>query len=117
VLGFDEKTGFWLIQSTPRFPPAYKDGYSFPSTTNAQSFLCVSMETSKNLNEIGLQLQYNWPKIYDKNLPQFAAQYKEFGAALNGKHVDVAPWYRETKLVSLAGVLFLSFAKYSDWGK
>ncbi|XP_052762823.1 plancitoxin-1-like isoform X2 [Mya arenaria] len=118
VLGFDKETGFWLVQSTPKFPPVRNDGYSYQNTKYAQSFLCISMATSKNLNEIGKQLQYNWPLIYDKNLPkEFADKYGDFKTALKGKHVNDPPWYRQTKLVSLAGVTFTSFAKYSEWGK
>ncbi|XP_052820461.1 plancitoxin-1-like isoform X1 [Mya arenaria] len=118
VLGFDKETGFWLVQSTPKFPPARNHGYSFPNKTYAQSFLCISMETSKNLNAIGKQLQYNWPLIYDQNLPkEFADKYGDFKAALEGNHVIYPPWYSETKLVSLAGVTFTSFAKYWKWEK
>ncbi|WAQ96265.1 DNS2A-like protein [Mya arenaria] len=100
VLGFDKETGFWLVQSTPKFPPARNHGYSFPNKTYAQSFLCISMETSKNLNAI-----------------EFADKYGDFKAALEGNHVIYPPWYSETKLVSLAGVTFTSFAKYWKWEK
>ncbi|XP_052820468.1 plancitoxin-1-like isoform X2 [Mya arenaria] len=66
----------------------------------------------------GKQLQYNWPLIYDQNLPkEFADKYGDFKAALEGNHVIYPPWYSETKLVSLAGVTFTSFAKYWKWEK
>lgn len=38
-------------------------------------------------------------------------------AAINGQHVTAEPWFRETKLTSLGGVTFQSFAKYSKFDK
>lgn len=67
---------------------------------------------------LGKQLLYNYPDIYDKNLPEsFASKYKNMAAALAGGYVTEQPWYRETTLTSLAGVSFHSFAKYSEFGK
>ncbi|XP_052223515.1 plancitoxin-1-like isoform X3 [Dreissena polymorpha] len=118
VVGFDPSTGFWLVQSTPKFPPARSSGYDWPESahTYAQSFLCISLATSSNLNEIGKQFLYNWPLFYDKNLPSaFASKYPELANALASKHVQTGPWNRQTTLHSLAGVTFTSFAKFNKW--
>ena len=55
VIGFDKQSGFWLVHSTPRFPPTQSTGYDWPSSAKryGQSFICISMSTSGNLNEIG----------------------------------------------------------------
>lgn len=120
VVAFDSQTGFWLVHSTPHFSSAQSAGYIWPSTAQqfAQSFLCISMATAGNLDEIGHQLMYNYPKIYDQSLPAtFASKYPNMAAALTHKHVTQAPWFRETTLHSLAGVEFQSFAKFSSFNK
>jgi deoxyribonuclease-2 len=67
-LAFDNTSGFWLIHSVPKFPP--NDSYHYPETGTryGQSFLCVTFDYL-TFNEIGLQLLYNGPQIYDKYLP------------------------------------------------
>jgi len=44
VVSFDKKYGFWLVHSTPNFPPVQSVGYSWPTSGHdfGQSFLCVS---------------------------------------------------------------------------
>lgn len=55
VIAFDSQSGFWLIHSTPLFPPIRAHGYSYPYTADkhGQSFLCISMATSLYANEVG----------------------------------------------------------------
>lgn len=52
VVAFDGQSGFWLVHSVPRFPPAPGDGppgtkgnYSYPTTglRYGQTMLCVSL--------------------------------------------------------------------------
>lgn len=52
ILTFDNKSGFWLIHSVPRFAPG--DAYQWPKSgyRNGQSVLCISLASS-NLAEIG----------------------------------------------------------------
>jgi len=63
VIGFDEQSGFWLVHSTPHFPPPQSKGYDWPSSAEhyGQSFLCISMSTKGNLNEIGNSLRTVFP--------------------------------------------------------
>ena len=68
-----------------------------------------------NLSFSGKQLQYNAPQLYDTNIPSFADIFPDIVTALKKKHVTSAPWQRETKLQSLKGVNFISFAKYKKF--
>lgn len=45
VLLLDKKQGFWLVHSTPHFPPVQKEGaFSYPSSgmVKGQNFICVT---------------------------------------------------------------------------
>lgn len=118
VISFDEDTGFWLIHSAPHFPSPKHKGYHWPSNlkNNGQTFLCISLKTRSALNDIGEQLLYNYPEIYDHALPtNFKSKYPKMAEAVAEKHVTSPPWKRETILTSIAGRKFHSFAKYSDF--
>lgn len=58
VLAFDltSNSAFWLIQSTPKFPP--KGSYSFPTTgmPNAQTLLCITLENADVAQSIAKQM-------------------------------------------------------------
>jgi len=116
---FDKSSGFWLVHSVPKFPPPAKDGYSYPDSghTYGQTFLCVTYPYQQ-LNAIGLQLQYNYPQIYDFNLPaSFSQDNVNLVQAVQHIHVKVAPWNHYAMLSSEAGQQFASFAKFSSYGK
>lgn len=118
VVAFDEQSGFWLIHSAPRFPTHKTEGYKWPTTLNkyGQTFLCISLQTENALDEIGKQLLYNYPDIYDYALPtMFKSRYRNMAAAIAKRHVKTSPWKRETVLKSIGGRKFYSFAKYSDF--
>lgn len=45
VVLLDKNQGFWLVHSTPHFPPVQKEGrFSYPSsgTVKGQNFICVT---------------------------------------------------------------------------
>lgn len=44
VVVLDKHQGFWLVHSTPHFPPAREAGYSYPISglVNGQNFICVT---------------------------------------------------------------------------
>ncbi|XP_071494255.1 plancitoxin-1-like [Diadema antillarum] len=48
-IAFDQKSGFWLIHSVPKFPRKSGEGYEWPSNAgeHGQSMLCISMKTSE----------------------------------------------------------------------
>ena len=66
----------------------------------------------------GNQLLYNYPKFYAHNLPKdFVHDNANVLVAVNGYHVEAAPWNNLLTLTSLAGQQFLSFAKFTEYGQ
>jgi len=66
----------------------------------------------------GNQLLYNYPKFYSYHLPaEFVRDNANVSLAVEGRHVTVAPWNNLLTLTSSAGQQFLSFAKYTDYGR
>lgn len=66
-------SGFWLIHSVPKFPPAADEGsYDYPSTGKiyGQSFLCISF-TGDQMGTVGKQLGFNEPHFYSSNVPEY----------------------------------------------
>ncbi|XP_033836647.1 deoxyribonuclease-2-alpha [Periophthalmus magnuspinnatus] len=75
VVVLDKEQGFWLVHSTPHFPPPQQAGnYSYPDTglTNGQSFLCVTYPLER-FHTIGEQLHINQPHVYDCHVPEALA--------------------------------------------
>ncbi len=78
VVAFDLKsdTGFWLIQSTPLFPPA--EGFSFLETgmKMAQTFLCITLHSAHTAMRIAHSMYVaQQPSVYyaskiPKDLPK-----------------------------------------------
>lgn len=118
VISFSKDVGFWLIHSAPKFPNPKHARYEWPDNLkrNGQTFLCISLRTESALDDIGKQLLYNYPDMYDHAMPaSFKSKYPKMAAALGNQHVTEPPWQRETILKSLAGRKFHSFAKYSSF--
>ncbi|XP_072317129.1 deoxyribonuclease-2-alpha [Eucyclogobius newberryi] len=72
VVVLDQKQGFWLVHSTPHFPPPQQAGhYSYPETglINGQSFLCVTFPLER-FQSIGEQLFMNQPHVFDCHVPE-----------------------------------------------
>lgn len=48
VIGFDRKTGFWMISSVPRFPASTSEKYEFKrnQTRYGQIIFCVTVRKS-----------------------------------------------------------------------
>lgn len=118
VVVFDEQTGFWLIHSIPKFPPA--NGYVYPASglPNGQSALCITFKT-KELNEIGKQLLYNHPNIYAKGsqagvINNLDANVKSLFSD-NPKFIRKPPFSRVATLTSNGNQLFTSFAKDNQY--
>lgn len=64
VLAYDDSTGFWLIQSTPKFPPPQNAEYAYSgSPKNGQGMLCISLPAT-SFNDIGAQFNYSFPRFY-----------------------------------------------------
>lgn len=123
VLAFDlgTDTGFWLIQSTPKFPP--KGSYSFPSTgmPNAQTLLCVTLHDAGVAQSIARQMfAAQQPNVYlaskipvdlenqpnDPRVQVMQNQVMSGNSAVSGA----------VPFLSKAGMKFTSIAKNKFWG-
>ncbi|XP_018595204.2 deoxyribonuclease-2-alpha-like [Scleropages formosus] len=131
VVLLDKTQGFWLVHSTPHFPPPKDEGeFAYPSTgeKNGQNFLCVTYPLER-FQTIGEQLSINEPLIYDCSVPDSMASSLPSLAALCGKSwsegsnaslplsdpLSLVPSNRSVELASLAGTAFVSFAKGSSF--
>ena len=120
VLIFDKKIALWLIHSIPNYPPkpvTLKYNLADSQTVYAQSMLCLSVPFEQ-LDQIGLQLFYSYPQIYDSfipksllNLNKKTGELKNLLSALNGERVKKAPFYNVEKLSTLKNNSFLAFHK------
>ncbi|XP_028405784.1 plancitoxin-1-like [Dendronephthya gigantea] len=112
-LAFDKTSGFWLIHSVPTFPPCATKSYNYPESGEiyGQSFICVTFNYSV-FNEIGNQLLYNGPNIYDNFLPEYLASgVPNIQKAIDGKYKYNKPYENVVKLKSAGGTTHTSFAK------
>ncbi|HWU91220.1 MAG TPA: deoxyribonuclease II family protein [Kofleriaceae bacterium] len=123
VLAFDlaSNTAFWLIQSTPKFPP--KDEYSFPRTglPNAQTFLCITLADAEVARSIARQMYVtHHPNVYlASEIPaSLAGQPNDARVRLMQDQVASGntPVHVVIPFVSRGGVKFLSIAKNKYWG-
>uniref|UniRef100_A0A8C7YD60 Deoxyribonuclease-2-alpha n=1 Tax=Oryzias sinensis TaxID=183150 RepID=A0A8C7YD60_9TELE len=119
VVLLDQNQGFWLVHSTPHFPPERQAGeYYYPSSgvNNGQNFLCVTYPL-KSFQTIGEQLQINQPHVYDCDIPESMVSLVPALAALCKKarlsdEVSSRPMSnRSMTLTSMGGTNFISFAK------
>ncbi|XP_075715196.1 deoxyribonuclease-2-alpha isoform X2 [Rhinoderma darwinii] len=118
VVLLDKQQGFWLIHSTPRFPPSSSQKYDWPSSAlrNGQSFICVTYPYSQ-FKEIGTQLMYNTITPYDSSIPDtFSGDLPDLNSAAMKKQVTKPPWNRQVTLTSAGGKPFTSFAKHARFG-
>ncbi|XP_070597703.1 deoxyribonuclease-2-alpha isoform X1 [Erythrolamprus reginae] len=115
VILLDRTQGFWLVHSTPRFPPRLDEKeYAWPHTalTYGQSFLCVTYPYSQ-FKAIGNQLLFTEPHVYDYQVQgDFAQDLPALLNASEGEHVQKEPWNSQVTLTSKGGKEFVSFAKF-----
>ncbi|KAM9094277.1 deoxyribonuclease-2-alpha isoform X1 [Sarcophilus harrisii] len=117
VLLLNRDGGIWLIHSVPHFPPHANSSYSWPQNAwaHGQTLLCVTFSYNQ-FREIGKQLTYTYPQVYDYRLEgTFAQDLPELKLVAQGHHVDQGPWNRSVTLTSRAGAAFRSFAKFNDF--
>jgi deoxyribonuclease II len=124
VLAFDmaSDTGFWLVQSTPKFPPESK--YNFPNTgePNAQTLLCVTLKDAMTARTIAQQMvACQQPSVYLASKVPTAlinepadARYKLLN---NEVMTGVQPIATVIPFYSKAKTKFLSMAKNRFWNK
>jgi len=88
VLGFDSTGGFWLIHSTPRFPPVLKDTYAWPEDEDiyGQHYMCLTLSTD-TFEKIGQLLLIDYPSVYDASIPDtLSHSVPSLVAVLQGQH-------------------------------
>ncbi|XP_018427240.1 PREDICTED: deoxyribonuclease-2-alpha, partial [Nanorana parkeri] len=118
VILLDKEKGFWLVHSTPNFPPPASEKYDWPGSAhhNGQSFLCVTYPYLQ-FREIGTQLLYNTITPYDSSVPAgFCGDLPDLKSAAMKKEVSSPPWNRQVTLTSAGGKTFVSFAKHARFG-
>ncbi|XP_028568142.2 deoxyribonuclease-2-alpha [Podarcis muralis] len=114
VILLDKTQGFWLLHSTPHFPPSADEQYDWPHSglSYGQTFLCITLPYGQ-FKEIGNQLLYTEPLVYDHHVEGTFAQ--DLPALLNaseGQHIEEEPWNSTVALRSVGGKEFISFAKF-----
>ncbi|XP_072005742.1 deoxyribonuclease-2-alpha isoform X2 [Engystomops pustulosus] len=118
VVLLDNTQGFWLIHSTPHFPPSTSLKYDWPPNAyhNGQSFICVTYPYAQ-FKDIGTQLMYNTITPYDSSVPDpFASDLPDLKSAAMKKQITQPPWKRQVTLTSSGGKQFTSFAKHANFG-
>ncbi|KAJ7316746.1 hypothetical protein JRQ81_002908 [Phrynocephalus forsythii] len=119
VILLDKIQGFWLLHSTPHFPPCLDEKeYVWPLSALpfGQTFLCITYPYGQ-FKEIGNQLLFTEPEVYDYRVEGTFAQ--DLPALLNaseGHHIQKEPWNSSVTLTSLQGKNFVSFAKFRLFG-
>lgn len=114
VLAFDDKSGYWLIHSVPKFPDVGQ--YQFPAASkeHGQMFICVTYNFSA-IDQIGNQLRYMKPQIYMSQSNYMVSRLSLGVQSLFTEHpsfVKKAPWYSNVSLISKSGIPFVSFSKH-----
>jgi deoxyribonuclease-2 len=123
VLAFDlgTNTAFWLVQSTPKFPPANQYGFPDTGQPNAQTLLCITLQNAEVAQRIANQM-------YSAQQPNVYLQSKipvDLATATNDPRVLVmqdkivpgdAPVTATVPFLSRGGLKFMSIAKNKYWG-
>lgn len=120
VVAADNKSGFWLIHSIPKFPPA-RNGthYKYPTSARryGQSVLCITADV-ENVNVIGKQLIYNEPLFFTLDLPEaLESELSNFKKLIDGTKITSAPFWNLETVSSMNGTEFKVFAKTGKFGK
>ncbi|KAM9851980.1 deoxyribonuclease-2-alpha isoform 1-T2 [Aulostomus maculatus] len=119
VVLVDKTQGFWLVHSTPNFPPVRHAGrYSYPSSgvNNGQNFICITFPLTR-FQTIGEQLRINQPTVYDCDVPEsLASLVPALAAVCKINHTTAFPHVkpasnRSVTLTSMGGTDFINFAK------
>lgn len=121
VVMVNDKQGFWLIHSVPKFAPISDDGkfvpFSYPDNgkANGQSFLCVSLG-SDQFDTVGRQLAFNEIRTYKSNIPDtLRAKYPLLVRATMNERIKDWPYNIKAVIRSLNSTEFTSFAKARNW--
>jgi len=116
VVSFNSSSGFWMVHSSPKFPPERSLSYKWTATNFGQTVLCISLPYHQ-LEAVATQLMYNEPHVYDYTIPaSFSKDFPMLEKVVKRPSPPGPPWYSVKNLTSLAGTTFLSFAKSHKFG-
>jgi deoxyribonuclease-2 len=122
VLAFDleSQSAFWLVQSTPKFPP--KGSYSFPKTgmPNAQTLLCITLQNADVAQSIAKQMFVaQQPNVYlaSKIPSDLTSEPNDARVKLMQDQVasGTTPVHVVIPFKSKGGLKFMSIAKNKTW--
>jgi deoxyribonuclease-2 len=121
VLAFDlsDNSAFWLVQSTPKFPP--KGSYSFPNTgmPNAQTLLCITLKDADTAKKIADQMtRAQQPNVYlASKIPTGLPAGDPRAQMIQDKvNANAPPYAGANPFTSKGGVKFICLAKNKGWG-
>jgi deoxyribonuclease-2 len=123
VLAFDlgSNSAFWLVQSTPKFPP--KGSYSFPKTgmPNAQTLLCITLENAGVAQTLAKQMfTAQQPNVYLASAIPVDLADEPDDARAKLMQNQVASGSTPVQVVipfrSRGGRKFMAMAKNKTWG-
>jgi len=113
---YNRNSGFWLVHSTPRWPPLSSNDYQYPPSEKefGQSFLCMNFETN-SFNDIAGQFLLNKPYLYDYNFPTSLHELTPQMQSFINREFFKTSSNQTIKLTTVDGINFISFAKNSAW--
>jgi deoxyribonuclease-2 len=117
VAVFGSDKGFWLVHSTPRWPPNRADGYSYAADEQkyGQSFLCLSM-TAAELDTVAKCFFNNKAHVYDGYIPEsLTSSMPSMTSAITGQHTTDSVATQQS--ISAGSSSWTQFCKSSEWGK
>lgn len=122
VIIFDETSAIWIAHSIPEFPPkpntkTYK--IDSDQLIYGQSMICLSL-SFEALSQVGLQLYYAYPQVYDYHIPSSMADkaaLKNLKEVVEKKHVTKEPFTSVQAIKTRENVEFLTFYKYSKFNQ
>lgn len=122
VVAGNQNGGFWLVHSVPKYPGNDYTSYTYPPTGHlyGQSFLCISLETTKDLDDVGSLIVFNEPLVYVGQVPEaLRSSYPNLNRVATEKPwIEAPPFFKSNKIVN-----FTVFSKshkfqkelYVDW--
>jgi len=109
VVAFDGSSGFWLIHSVPKWPPAAASGFGPPlSSTYGQSAFCVTL-TAESIEVMAGQQMVARPWIYNASMPSSISSPK-LGSWIGGEY-DKDSATKTAAIQTKGGNSFTHFAK------
>lgn len=122
IILFNSGSVVWIEHSIPKFPPKQMTknfSIDSPQLVYGQSMICLSLPFSA-LAQIGLQLYFARPQVYDYFIPNTLAKKAELANLLNvvnGLYVNTSPYSSVQTIKTVGNVEFVTYyksAKFND---